>query len=91
VAGFIRRLFSRPILDFAQGDFVRCAGWRGVWWVKDLVERDQAWVARDSGWRMLVLLVNLKHARPKEAGHLLDRRGARRAVLASGIQWVGST
>jgi hypothetical protein len=74
VVGFIRRLFSRPILDFAEGDFVRCAGWRGVWWIKELVANDQAWIAHDGGGQMLVLLVNLKHCRPGEAAYLLDRR-----------------
>jgi hypothetical protein len=72
--GFIRRLFSRPILDFEPGDFVRCAGWRGVWWVKEIANNDQAWIARDENGRMLVLLVNLKHARPKSAAYLLDRK-----------------
>jgi hypothetical protein len=72
--GFIRRLFSRPILDFAQGDFVRCAGWRGIWWIHELVEADQAWIARDGASRMLVLLVNLRHARPKDWAHGLDSR-----------------
>jgi hypothetical protein len=71
--GFIRRLFSRPIMDFAEGDFVRCAGWRGVWWV-ERVNDDNAIIAQNKDRRETALLVNLRHCRPGEAGHRLDRR-----------------
>jgi hypothetical protein len=71
--GFIRRLFSRPIMDFAEGDFVRCAGWRGVWWI-ERVNDDNAIIAQNKDRRETVLLVNLRHCRPGGAAHPLDRR-----------------
>jgi hypothetical protein len=72
--GFIRRWFTRPILDFAEGDFVRCAGWKGVWWIESFAESDQAWIAKSRDQRILALLVNLRHARPQAAAYLLDRK-----------------
>jgi hypothetical protein len=44
-----------------------------VWWV-ERVNDDNAIIAQNKDRRETALLVNLRHCRPGEAGHRLDRR-----------------